>query len=331
MSMSLPVATGLFLLCTLVILFSATFLTKAADVIAYRMGLGRLWVGYVLLAGATSLPELSTAIGASIAGYAKLAAGNMFGANMLNMSNLAILLALFGGHKIFQHLSSQQKLVAMSAIVLTGLATLFSLLRTDIVWISISIPGIVIITTYILLSMILRKSSMSFEEEESGDSGVSHTLKWSWIVFSICAGAIFISGPLLAFSAERIAVLTGIGSSFVGVLALAVVTTLPELTTTATALRLGAHDMAIANMYGTNAFNIAALGVADLFFPGGSLFGAIGIGNSIAGIFAVTLMGLGLVQILTRKPLKHFSLTHPSTSLFVGLYCVGLFVIFQQA
>ena len=329
MTVNLPIAVGLFSLAAVVIVVAATFLTTAADIIASRMGLGRLWVGSLLLAGATSLPELATAVAAAMAGSAKLAAGNMFGANMLNMSNLAILLALFGGHQIFQRLASQQALVAMSAIALTGIATLFAALKTDVTWLALSIPGVVILAVYLVLSGVLRKYSKGIEEPEEEDP--SHSLRWAWIVFTACAAAIFVSGPILAFSAQRIADLTGIGASFVGVLALAMVTTLPELTTTFTAFRIGAHDMAVANMYGTNSFNIAALAVADLSFSNGSLFGNLDISTVSAGLFATLLMALGALQILTRRPMKRFSLMEPSPPLFVGLYILGLFIVFQLA
>jgi cation:H+ antiporter len=329
MTVNLPIAVGMFSLAAVVVVMAATFLTTAADVIAFRMNLGRLWVGSFLLAGATSLPELATAVAAALAGSAELAAGNMFGANMLNMSNLAILLALFGGHQVFQRLAPQQWLVATSAIAVTAIATLFASLKTDITWLAFSIPGAVIIAVYLVLSGVLRQYSKGVEESEEEDP--SHSLRWAWAVFTACAVAIFAAGPLLALSAQRIADLTGIGASFVGVLALALVTTLPELTTTFTALRIGAHDMAVANMYGTNSFNIFALAVADMFFPDGSLFGSVDASSVSAGIFAVILMSLGTVMILRRRPMKRFSLTEPTTPLLVGLYVLGLFVVFRLA
>ena len=329
MTVNLPIAVGVFSLAAVVIVVAATFLTTAADIIASRMGLGRLWVGSLLLAGATSLPELATAVAAAMAGSATLAAGNMFGANMLNMSNLAILLALFGGRQVFQRLAPQQWLVATSAIAVTGIATLFAALKTDVTWLAISIPGVVILAVYLGLSGVLRQYSKGIEEPEGEES--SHSLRWAWMVFAACAAAIFGAGPLLAFTAQRIADLTGIGASFVGVLALALVTTLPELTTTYTAFRIEAHDMAVANMYGTNSFNIAALAVADLSFSQGSLFGSVDISNVGAGLFATLLMALGTLQILRRRPMKRFSLTEPSPPLLVGLYVLGLFVVFRLA
>ncbi len=332
MDLNLQISILLFALAAVAIVFSAVFLTTAADIIATRMNLGRLWVGSLLLAGATSLPELATAVAAALAGSANLAAGNMLGANMLNMSNLAIILAVFGGRKVFQLLAPQQSLVAFSALSLTALATLFIVVGGSFTVGVVSMAGVTIIVAYLVLSGILRRYSAGLEEDEDESDGSSaHSLTWAWAVFTACAGVIFISGPLLAVTAQRIADLTGVGASFIGVLALAMVTTLPELTTTITAFRIGAHNMAVANMYGTNSFNIAALGFADLFYSGDSLFANQDPSNLAAGLFAVLLMSIGMVQILLRRPLKRFSLIEPSPPLFVGLYVFGLFMVFSLA
>ena len=101
------------------------------------------------------------------------------------------------------------------------------------------------------------------------------SLRWGWIVFGVSALVIFGSAPFLASSAEDIAEQTGVSESFFGVLAVAFVTTLPELTTSAAALRLGARDLAVANIFGTNAFNILVLGIADPFFTQGSFFASV--------------------------------------------------------
>ena len=325
---SLVAASGLFLLAAVVIVISASFLASAADVIAEKMGLGRLWVGSLLLAGATSLPELVTAVSAAIGGSAELAAGNILGANMLNMSNLALLLAFFGGREVFRLVAPQQTWVAGSAIFLTAMATLFVAIQIDFKVLAISIPGIAILVSYLIISRFLRKFSMEAEETEER-VGSSHSLAWGWTVFTLAAAGVFVAGPALAISAESIAEITGIGSSFVGVLGLAVVTTLPELTTTFAAFRMKAYDLGIANIYGTNSFNIVALAAADLAYTDGSLYSFTGGSTITAGLIAILLMGLGLAQLAARRPLKQFSLIEPSPPLFVGIYVIGLFLVLQ--
>ena len=159
MADNLPAALGFFSLAAVVIVVAASFLASAADVIASRMGLGRLWVGSLLLAGATSLPELVTAVAAALGGSAELAAGNILGANMLNMSNLAILLAFLGGREVFRQVAPQQTWVAGSAILLTSVATLFVATKIDFKILAVSIPAIAILVAYVIISRFLRKFS----------------------------------------------------------------------------------------------------------------------------------------------------------------------------
>ena len=83
-------------------------------------------------------------------------------------------------------------------------------------------------------------------------------------------------------------------------------------------------------MYGTNAFNIAILGVADLFFTQGSLFASLDRSHLMAGLLAVLLTGLGMLQLMLRRPLKHFSFTEPSSSAMVAIYSLGVFLVFRM-
>jgi cation:H+ antiporter len=329
MEVNLSIALGMFSLASVAIVASAVYLTTAADIIAVRMGLGRLWVGSLLLAGATSLPELATGVAAALSGSADLAAGNVFGANTLNVSKLTVMLALLGGTGVLQKLAPQQAWLALSAVALTGLATLFAASKADITLLAVSIPGVVILTAYVIVSSAVRRFSAAIEEKGSNDVAPSHSLRWAWIVFTACAAVILVSGPLLAITADRIADLTGIGASFIGVLALAFVTSLPELTAVFTALRIGSPDLAVATIYGTNAFNIAALGVADLFYSGDSLFADVGMSSISAGLFAVFLTGLATIQLMKWGRLR-FPLT-VSAPLFFSIYVLGLFVVFRLA
>ena len=150
-------------------------------------------------------------------------------------------------------------------------------------------------------------------------------------MFSLAAITIFVTAPFLASSANHIAELTGISQSFMGVLAVGIVTTLPELTATITAMRIRAYDLAISGMYGSNAFNVAALAIADFFSTPSSLFADLDGSHVLAGGLATLLMALGYIQIKQRKDVKHFALFQPSTALIVGIYLIGLYFIFQMS
>ena len=86
-----------FVLCAAIITFAGSRLTRYGDIIAEKTGLGRTWIGIVLLATVTSLPELFTGVSSVVLfDVPDIAAGNVIGACMLNMLTIAFL-DLIGG------------------------------------------------------------------------------------------------------------------------------------------------------------------------------------------------------------------------------------------
>lgn len=80
-----------FVVAAGLVVAAAIKLAKYGDVISVRTGLGGMFVGTLLMAGATSLPELLTTINSLDQGAPNLAAGSVFGSNMFNMLLLAVL------------------------------------------------------------------------------------------------------------------------------------------------------------------------------------------------------------------------------------------------
>jgi len=316
-----------FLLSAAVIVAAGTFLASSADVIAVRMGWGHLWVGSLLLAGATSMPELAIAVASALGGYPELAAGDVLGANMINMVIFGVLLALLGGARVYQRLAPTHWFVAVWAIGLTALATLGAAFKLEIPGLAGNLPALVILGLYLVHHRLLRR--FGARSMTGGPTETFHSLRWGWSVFVLAAAAVMAAGPLLAISAHQVAELTGMASGFIGVAALALVTTLPEIVTTSAALRMGYYDLAVAGLYGSNSFNIAILGVMDLAYLPGAVFSRLDYGHVAAGVFAILLMGLGLLQLQLRRPQKLISLTQPSPPLFLLLYLAGLFAVFK--
>jgi len=319
-------ALSLFFGTAIVVVVASRFLAASGVVIAFRTGWGQVWVGTLFLAGATSLPELVSTSTAAFRDTPDLAGGNIFGSNMLNMTILALALAFFGGKQVFQKVLPQQHWVAAFGIVLTVAAVVLAAIQLDVRWLVISPASLIIIALYIWGSRLLYKQSSDAVQAEVGIT--SHSLRWGWMVFALSSGAIFAASVFLTTSATDIADITGISESFIGVLAVAFVTSLPEVSTSVAALRMGTPDLAVSNLYGSNAFNIMALAVADLFFTGGSIFGNLSGSAVVAGLFAIFLMVLGTLQLLLRRPLKAFSVTEPSTLGIVAIYAAGLVLVF---
>lgn len=263
-----------FVLCAGIIVVAGTFLTQYADAIAEITKLGRLLVGSVLLAGATSLPELTVDISAVRMGLPDLAVGDLLGSSLMNLLILAVL--DLSHHSRGKMLSRQAAAHALSGSVSAGLMGLVALgLLTGkafepfaIIGISPAIFLLVIAycfgvrLIYLDQRIAVRTAAEQGEVPASLPSGM--TLTKALVGFAICAAVIFLSGPYLAESAGELADKSGLGNTFVGTTLVALSTSLPELVSMLAALRLGAIDLAIGNAFGSNAFNMILFAPLDL-------------------------------------------------------------------
>ncbi len=106
-----------------VIVYAGTKLSHYGDQIAKLTGLGGLWIGVVLMAGAT-LPEIFTDVSAALM-HAPDLAGDLFGSNLANMLILGIIDLMHRQKRVWQQAAFEHSLSAGLAIFLTGLAAFF--------------------------------------------------------------------------------------------------------------------------------------------------------------------------------------------------------------
>lgn len=110
--------------------------------------------------------------------------------------------------------------------------------------------------------------------------------------------AILGAAPAFAWSAKGIAEVTGLGATFVGAWLVGLSTSLPELVSSLAAAHMGAFDLAVGNLFGSNAINIAIFLPLDAAQPGTAIFAALDPGHAIFALFAVVLMSLGVAAIV---------------------------------
>lgn len=117
-----------FLLSSGVIVVSGVYLTRNADKIAETTKLGRLLVGGIFLASATSLPELFVDISAVKNNIPDLAVGDLMGSSLFNLLILAIADLLHrGASTLFSRASAMHALSASMSISVMALAGMFIL------------------------------------------------------------------------------------------------------------------------------------------------------------------------------------------------------------
>jgi cation:H+ antiporter len=331
-----------FLLSAAVIVIVGTKLSHYGDQIAEYSGLGRLWIGVVLLAGATSLPEVFTTVSAALLNAPDLAVGNLFGACMSNMLTFGLIDLLHRQRRLWRQTTYEHILSASLATALACLAALFVLLRTDLALWNVGLDSLFIAIIYIVGMRVvyrqeaLRQRQKEFErvveaeaEEDSAKPfSRAQMLRHASVRFTAAAIVIIIAAPFLAASAKEIADRTGIGTTFVGSFLVAVTTSLPELVTALAAVRLGAFDLAVGNLFGSNAFNMGALLFTDVAYRPGPLLSVVSSTHVVTAFFAILLMNIGIMGIIYRAE-KRFLLLEPDSVLMILSYAVGMWALFR--
>jgi cation:H+ antiporter len=319
-----------FLVAAAVIVLAATQLAKFGDAIAVRTRLGGMFVGALLLAGATSLPELLTTISSFRVGLPDLAAGNLLGSNMFNMLVLALLALFYRQARILRRVAMRHALIASLAALLIGLAAFFILadIPAQIGW--VGVDSLILMAVYLVGARLLQYGAAPPPEVESEPPPQgTPSLRVSAIGFAVAAAALVIATPFLVRSSAQIAEITGVGAGFVGTLLVATVTSLPELVTTIAAVRIAAYDLAVGNLFGSNAFNIFALGLADVFYLPGRFLGAIDPVFALVALLGLILTMLGLIGNLIRVERRIFFLEIDALVIVV-VYFAGMLFLYGR-
>ena len=319
----LTVAVGVFLGCAASVFFLGSKLAKFGDVLATHTGLGRLFVGSILIAVVTSLPELSTNISAVRLNppNPELAVGNVLGANMVNMFTLSVVALIFGGKVFLQRVTPQQGYLIVLAAIMTGAAVLFGVLRPQLSFWNVGAAAAIVLAVYLVgMRVVYVTRPQQSGEDEEEEPGV--TLRRAWVMFVLVSAGVVVAGFFLAWSTDRIAEITGVASSTLGILVVSVVTTMPEASTTLAAVRMGAPDLGVSGLFGSCVFNVTILSYSDPFYREGILFNQTEPAHFVAGGVATGLILLGLVLILGRDHM-HRMLVTAGLALMAVIYIFG--------
>lgn len=327
---SMGSAILVFVVSSVFVIFAGVALARFGDELAEKTGWGTLWVGTILVSVSTSLPELSINISAVwLEKSPGLALGNVFGANMINIFVIAIVALLFGIRNIFGHQGTDTQVLVKVAIGLVALAIVMSV-TGDLKLGPASLGGLLIAVAYILGMRAVysagRSDAAAAGTEESGPTGSARN---AWIGFGIASLVVIIAGRFLAQSADTIAELSGISASFIGVLLVSIVTTLPEGSVTIAAAFRKSYGIAIGNVYGSCAFNVFIVTFADMFHDG-PLLRAMENAHFVAAGAALILMSMGflIVRDCQTHALRLGRVLTPAIPL---IYVVALYFVYTLA
>ncbi len=332
----------LFAACAAGVWIAGTRLTVYADEVAGRKHLARGLVGLIFLASATELPEIVTTLTAAVEQKAKLVLGNMYGGIALQTTILAVVDAFFVRAALSGYPRKPTNVLeAVLLILLLGLILGFTALEGRIGIAHVGAGSIILAATYLTSIFLLRgydehvdwvPVDLPAQHASSGEAPhrpnvTDLTLNGIYIRVAACCAAILFFGTLIVQLADSLAVQTGLGQSFVGATFLAATTSLPELSTTITAARLGAYTMAISNIFGSNLIMVVLLLPADIAYSQGRILAEAGPSEIFAIIVGIVVSAIYAVGLLVRRKPRFWNMGLDSV-LILTVYVASLFALY---
>jgi len=320
-----------FFISAALIVLAATQLAKYGDIIAIRTRLGGMFIGILLLAAATSLPEVLTSISSLNQGSPNLAAGNLLGSNTINMLLLAVIDLISRNQRLLRKAALKHALTGSLAVFMIGLVVFFILADIDLKIGWVGVDSLLIIGAYIVAVRLIQGNVQPHSTDHAKPEIPTDTpsLRHGIIGFIAAAGALIFITPVMVSSSNEIAELTGLGATFVGSTLVALVTSLPELVTTIAAIKIGANDMAIGNLLGSNMFNVFAVGLTDFFYTQGRFLAVIDPSFVLVGTLGLLMTGMALIGNLAKLERRIFFIELDVLALIV-IYIGGMILLYYR-
>lgn len=322
-----------FLVCATIIFFAGKRLSYYGNLMAELSSFGKAWIGLILMAAVTSLPELMVGISSTvIVQSADLAVGDILGSCAFNLGVLSMMDIFTPKNRpLFSHISRSHILAAAFGIILIALAGLSLFLDKDIV-----ISPFVGLSSFsfFVVYLIAVKSIFNYQQGKESESEYSHdsinktlTLMQVVIRYAFFALIIVLAALTLPYFSERISDETGLGKSFVGTLFLAASTSLPEIAVSLAAIRMGATDMAVGNLLGSNLFNVFILFLDDVFYAQGHLLKDASDVNLLSAFFVIMMTGIAIIGFIFPNKEKKFIMAWDTFTIF-SLYLINMTLLY---
>lgn len=285
-------------------------LTRSLDAIAARTRLGHVFVGMLLLGGITSLPELANVATASAIGNPSLAVNNLLGSAAINVLLLAVADALIG-RKAVTSIVAQPSTMMMAALcmiilmMIAGLVVLGDVSMGPLGIGSLAV-GLTCITFFWLATGHDKRSGWTLKhdeaKEEARDEEVSQApMRALWTRVALQGACLFAAGYALSQTGDAIAEQAGLTSAIVGFALIGTATSLPELVTVITALKLNRPEMAFGQVLGTNFINLSLMPIGDWIFDGEPLMNTLGAFETVSALLGAVLIGIFMVGLLEHR------------------------------
>lgn len=318
-----------FTILAAVIIFAGSRLSELAEKLAQLFHISSSAIGLLLVSIVTSLPELSTSLGAVLkVGRPDLAVGNTLGSDLFNLMIIALCDLLFRKKGILRQTSHPLKPL-IYYLIMIGTVLLTLLVPNRIIFGSMhfNAGSMVIVALYVVLFIRMHRGGQA----DALNEPQPHRPPDAWktvLLFAVMSGVIIIAGTMLAKLGDQIAEQTGLEQSFVGCLFLALATSLPELTVSLAAVRIGAYDLMLGNLIGSNMFNVFVCSISDLAYSREAFHIPDNLNPNLLFLGTCSILMVFTAMAASRQQKKAKRVAWESI-IITGLYLAGLSVLYS--
>ena len=291
--------------------YAGTRLERYTDAISGRTGLGKAFLGLLILATVTSLPELATTVTAVLADNVDLAVHNLLGGVVAQTTVLALADIYFRKGALTHFTPNFVLLVqgvglimllatALIAIILAGTMTLTVTVQDSTLTFN-PVPWSLLVLFLIVLYLTHRHegyvrwrptdapvlattppvaqvgdgvgsdSDAGEEENDEENEREERSLTTLLLHLVLASLGVLVAGWAVASIGDTLAEQTGLGSSFIGFTLVSLATSLPEVSTVLAAIRDDNYSMGVSNIFGSNSFDVTLLFVVAILSGGPAL------------------------------------------------------------
>ena len=290
---------GIYAALAVCVVFFSIKLANYVDLIDKKTDLSGAFIGGVILAAVTSLPELFTSISAVL--FVKqpdLVMGNILGSNLFNM-------CIFGGAALVAAKSMCKSTIGSShfkttviTFIMFAIMLLPVVFKKDYTVVGISVYSIILLVLYACSIKFMAGDSAESEGEDNSDL----TLKQIIIRFIIMAVLLVTASIFITIAADHLSEEFKLGKTVGGALFLGVATSLPELTSSIALIRKGNFNACVGNVMGSGVFNFCIISVADILYRDGSVYISNDKSSSYLNIFGLAATAVvGAILIMKQR------------------------------
>ena len=287
----------LFLFLAGLTVFLSFRLSYYADLLNKTTNISGVFIGGILLAGITSLPELVTCLSSIFLNNPYLAIGDILGSNFFNIAMMCFFDILFIKTMFYNYTKNRYYLIYVLLIFNYLIMYLFMGGTFNLEIFNIGLPSFIIIITYIFY--------LKNAKEEETKKEVITTKEHVLLKFFLVGLFMVIVSILLTLVVNLIAGKNpNVASSFIGAILLGITTSMPEVITFIALVKMKSFDLALSDIIGSNLFNLLILAIGDIFLKNKEIYYFVDKESMFLLIFGLILTILSFYQN-NRKVVKN--------------------------